>query len=134
MAIGSWDPAAPPAAASDPVSDQTLQRFIRYSRDQQLDELERLLSDSEQRDMAGLMRLEHAIWQRAIADYSDDDLVLLLRFFAVAEHLPGWEAGAKSPVIAIARVLRERGLRLQKPLLLWLRQVNDNRFLPYGPL
>jgi hypothetical protein len=31
-------------------------------------------------------------------------------------------------------MLRQRGERLDKPLLQWLRTVNDNRYLPYGPL
>ena len=58
----------------------------------------------------------------------------LIRFFAVAENLPGWEAGAESPVIPLAKVLRKRGVRLDKELLQWIREVNENRFLPYGPL
>jgi len=53
---------------------------------------------------------------------------------AVAENLPGWEAGQQSPVIPLAKVLRTRGQRLDRDLLQWLREVNDNRFLPYGPL
>jgi hypothetical protein len=52
----------------------------------------------------------------------------------VAENLPGWEAGADSPVIPLAKILRQRGARLDKPLLQWLREVNKNRYLPYGPL
>jgi hypothetical protein len=52
----------------------------------------------------------------------------------VAENLPGWEAGAESPVIPLAKILRQRGTRLEKTLLAWLREVSDNRYLPYGPL
>jgi len=37
-------------------------------------------------------------------------------------------------VIPLAKVLRTRGARLDKAFLQWLRQVSDNRFLPYGPL
>ena len=80
------------------------------------------------------MQTEHSAWLAATQSMTEDDLLHLIRFFAVAENLPGWEAGAKSPVIPLAKSLRKRGARLDKPLLQWLREVNDNRFLPYGPL
>ena len=80
------------------------------------------------------MKLDHELWQNASESMSDDDVLHLLRFFAVAENLPGWEAGAESPVIPLARTLRKRGQRLDKDLLRWLREVSENRYLPYGPL
>ena len=52
----------------------------------------------------------------------------------MAENLSGCEANDKSPVIHISRLLRRRGYRLDKELLLWIRDVNKNRFLPYGAL
>ena len=84
--------------------------------------------------LPALMKIDHNTWRAAAEPLPDDDLLHLIRFFAVAENLPGWEAGADSPVIPLAKILRQRGARLDKPLLQWLREVNDNRYLPYGPL
>ena len=49
------------------------------------------------------------------------------------ETIPGCEAGAKSPVIALARMLRARG-DYPRDLTPWIRRFSSNRFLPYGSL
>ena len=134
MSIGSWDPAAESAAYHQQIEPDTLDRLIGYSREERLAELEQLISGDESQVLAGLMQIEHSAWLEAAENRPEEDLVHLIRFFAVAENLPGWEAGAKSPVIPLARVLRNRGQRLDRSLLQWLREVSDNRFLPYGPL
>lgn len=134
MSLGSWDPAAESAAYHQQIEPATLDRFIAYSRDDHLDQLDQLIQGDESQIMAGLMLIEHSAWLEAAESRPDEDLLHLIRFFAVAENLPGWEAGAKSPVIPLAKALRKRGARLDKDLLRWLREVSDNRFLPYGPL
>ena len=134
MSIGSWDPAAESAAYHQQIEPEILDRFIAYSRDDRLQDLEQLITGDESQVMAGLMQIEHSAWLEAAESRPEDDLLDLIRFFAVAENLPGWEAGAKSPVIPLARALRNRGHRLDRALLQWLREVSDNRFLPYGPL
>jgi hypothetical protein len=134
MTIGSWDPAAESAAYHQQIDPDTLDRLIAYSRKGKLEQLEQLIAGEDSQVLAGLMQIEHGAWLEAAENLQEDDLLDLIRFFAVAENLPGWEAGAKSPVIPLARVLRNRGRRLDKALLQWLREVSDNRFLPYGPL
>ena len=121
MSIGSWDPAAESAAYHQQIEPHTLDRFIAYSRDDRLQELEQLISGDESQVLAGLMQIEHGAWLEAAENRPEDDLT-------------GWEAGSKSPVIPLAKALRNRGHRLDKTLLQWLREVSDNRFLPYGPL
>ena len=133
MALGSWDPDAAQSAAAVSIDPSRLQQFINWSQQQKLDELETLLGDDSQ-SLAGLMRLDSEAWLQAVEDLSSEDIAQLVRFFAVAENLPGWEAGDKSPVIPLARILRQRGDKLDRDFLLWLRPVNKNRFLPYGPL
>lgn len=133
MSLGSWDPAAAQAAVSIEIDSSKLQQFIQWSQQQQLDALEDLLGD-ELQVQAGLMKLDSDAWMNAADGMSSEDIVHLVRFFAVAENLPGWEAGEKSPVIPLARILRQRNDKLDRNFLLWLRSVNDNRFLPYGPL
>lgn len=133
MSLGTWNPEAGSTPAID-LQPQLLDRLASLSRDDRLADLATALTSREQEDMAALMKLDHALWQQAADGLPEEDILHLLRFFAVAENLPGWEAGSQSPVIALAQVLRRRGVRLQRELLTWLREVNENRFLPYGPL
>lgn len=57
-----------------------------------------------------------------------------LRALTLAEEtIAGCEAGAKSPVIALARLLRQRG-DYPADLTAWIKSVSGNRFLPYGSL
>ncbi len=134
MSLGSWDPKLGVSDSTQLLQPSLLQRLIDFDRLDNLSQLEQLLSDDDKQRFAPLMKLDHGLWRDAAQPLADADLLHLIRFFAVAENLPGWEAGAKSPVIPLARTLRQRGARLDKSLLQWLREVNDNRFLPYGPL
>lgn len=84
--------------------------------------------------LAELMVRDLADWDGAVAELEADELVDLVRFFAVAEaQLPGCEAGKRSPAIACARALRARGA-YPSALTPWLRRHSNNRFLPYGSL
>lgn len=134
MSIGSWDPAADEPAHAIQIDPQQLLRFAGWSESDQLDQLEQLLSPIESQQLAGLMHFDAQSWLTAATPLTNAQLHHLIRFFAVAENLPGWEAGEKSPVIPLAKTLRQRGERLDKDFLQWLRSVNNNRFLPYGPL
>ena len=82
-----------------------------------MEQLEQLIANDESQALAGLMHMEHSEWLKAVESLPDDDLLHLIRFFAVAENLPGWEAGERSPVIPLAKTLRRRGVRLEKSLL-----------------
>ena len=134
MSIGSWDPAADAAAHNIAIDSIALQHFIELSKSDQLEQIEQFFQGDESQEFAGLMLLDPAPWLATADSLADEDILHLIRFFAVAENLPGWEAGQTSPVIPLAKTLRKRGVRLDKELLKWLRSVNDNRYLPYGPL
>ena len=134
MSLGSWDPKVEAQSTELLLESDLLRRLIAYSHDEQLAQLEQLLNANDKQRLAGLMKIDPLIWQTAAEPLLENDLLHLIRFFAVAENLPGWEAGATSPVIPLAKILRQRGVRLDKSLLQWLREVNDNRYLPYGPL
>jgi hypothetical protein len=134
MALGTWDPKIDSDSSELLLTSTLLNRLIGYACEDTLMQLEQLLSEEDKQRLAGLMKVEHASWRAAAEPLPDADLLHLIRFFAVAENLPGWEAGAGSPVIPLAKVLRQRGARLDNTLLQWLRQVSDNRYLPYGPL
>jgi hypothetical protein len=134
MALGTWDPNIASTSSELSLDIGLLNRLITYDREDTLPELEQLLSDEDKQRLAGLMKIDHNSWRTAAETLPDTDLIHLIRFFAVAENLAGWEAGADSPVIPLAKLLRQRGARLDKTLLQWLREVSDNRYLPYGPL
>jgi hypothetical protein len=139
MVLGTWDPKIDSDSSELSLTTSLLNRLIGYARDVEgredaLMRLEQLLNEEDKQRLAGLMKIEHGHWHAAAEPMQDADLLHLIRFFAVAENLPGWEAGAVSPVIPLAKVLRQRGARLDKALLQWIRQVSDNRYLPYGPL
>ena len=134
MSLGSWDPKVDAQSTELLLESDLLRRLIAYSTEEQLAQLEQLLNANDKQRLAGLMKIDPLIWQTAAEPLLENDLLHLIRFFAVAENLPGWEAGATSPVIPLAKILRQRGVRLDKSLLQWLREVNDNRYLPYGPL
>jgi len=134
MSLGSWDPKIAPADSALLLQSALLRRLIEFDRKDQLAQLEQLLSAEDKQRFAPLMKIDHDTWRVAAEPLPEVDLLHLIRFFAVAENLPGWEAGADSPVIPLAKILRQRGARLDTPLLQWLREVNNNRYLPYGPL
>ena len=68
------------------------------------------------------------------ADRSSGRLIAWLRVLTLAEEsVPGCDVGAKSPVIVLARMLRERG-DYPPELTAWIKSVSSNRFLPYGSL
>lgn len=133
MSIGSWDPSLTPAQHSE-VDAQLLARFVNLANEQRLDQLDQALSDTEQQQYAPIMQLPFEQWQQATETLDNQSLLALIRFFTKAEGLPGWEAGNKSPVIAITKILKSRGVALEKDLLLWIKSHSNNRFLPNGSL
>jgi len=92
------------------------------------------LSPDEIAKWAGVMKVSAQIWGPLLAAESDARLVRLVKFFTVAEmRLPGWEAGARSPVIRIVAELKRRNA-YPKDLTAWIKANTTNRFLPYGSL
>ena len=92
------------------------------------------LTVGERGELAPLMTAGPEAWAAGIDAMSSAELVGWTRFLTLAEaRLPGFEAGAKSPVILIARVLRNRG-DYPEDLSAWIKANTNNRFLPYGSL
>lgn len=133
MSIGTWS-ADPAASQSITVSEQLLQSFIALTEQQQLDDLSQQLSAQEQADYALLMRQNLAFWQPHVQELSDAEIIALMKFFTKAEQLPGWDAGDQSPVIALGKILKQRGTGINKELSLWIKANSNNRFLPHGSL
>ena len=86
------------------------------------------------RRLREVVSAEAAVRARLFADRPSGQLADWLRVLTLAEEsIPGCEAGPKSPVIALARTLRQRG-DYPDGLTAWIRSVSRNRFLPYGSL
>ena len=133
MAIGSWTPEKEKDTFS--INTQWLQQCIEISRSEQLELLPAPFSEQQQQEHSAFMRFSADQWQAAVADFSSDDLIDLIRFFTRAEKLiSGWDAGKESPAIWINKVLRKRGEKLSRDMLLWIRANTDNRFIPNGGL
>lgn len=131
---GSWDPSSGTSTGAQRPDDATLRRFVAIAQRGALDRLDGEL-DAETRARAGMMTLPESEWREILGDYSESELLDLMRFFTCAEmQLPGWRAGEKSPVIAINRILKSRGCKPGREMLQWIRANSDNRFLPNGPV
>ena len=78
-----------------------------------------------------LMQQEAGAWDEA-REFDDELLVRLIRFFTLAEsQAPGWEAGKRSPVIALVKILKARNA-FDRELRRWIKANTDNRYLPNG--
>ena len=131
MTISSWDPNEKKTSANDQVDSQLLACFIAATKKLPC-ELDTILP-SEQLQQSQIIQASASAWQTAIAEFSNEELVLLIQFFTVIEaQLTSWTAGAKSPAILINRELRRRGEKLNKEILLWIKDNTDNRFIPNG--
>jgi len=125
--VGTWDP-----GDRVTLSEGHLECVRRAGK--HLEDADFGLDEAELRSLAPLMSLDADQWDAAARNEDGRQLVAWIRFFTLAEaRLPGFEAGAKSPVIPLARVLRERG-EYPVDLTAWIRAHSDNRFLPHGSL
>ncbi len=134
MSLGSWDPSTEQSKTDFKPDRTVLEQFVGYSRQEQLDQLEQLLDARQQQLFAEYMQQDKTSWETIAAEIPNEDIEHLMRFFTVAEKLPGWEAGANSPVIWLGKILKQRGIGISKALVLWIKDHSDNRFLPHGPL
>ncbi len=130
MSIGSWSP----NRTTTDITRSMLERLIATAMSNGLDDLDSALSAEDRGALPALMHQESSDWQEAATDLENSDVLALIRLFTVAENLAGCEAGEKSPVIPLAKLLRQRGEKIDRELLLWIREVSKNRYLPYGPL
>ena len=134
MTVGSFDPSKKNSTSE--VNEADLAEFTRAS--QALDQADFDLDELAIARLAPLAR--HAPggggvdWCQVVDSIEDVSIVALIRLFTLAEtRLAGWESGAKSPVVALAAVLRKRDA-YPKDLTKWIKANSSNRFLPYGSL
>ena len=134
MSIGNWDPEAAQGHGAFQLEASLLNRFIEISKNNQLEQLNTLVSSTEQQQQAALMQLDKEQWFDAAEPLTEIEIEHLMRFFTVAEKLSGWEAGAQSPVIWLGKILKKRGVGINRELVLWIKANSDNQYLPHGAL
>ena len=128
MSVGTWDPSGQITELSIAVLDELLAAAGRSG------ENDFGLGPADIERLAGAAHGNRVDWQAAAQRLGDGDLVALVRFYTLAEaRFNSWKAGADSPVIALAKALRERDA-WPADLTAWIRRHTDNRFLPYGSL
>lgn len=134
MSVGAWEPDQTTSEdkAQESIDRALLQRYIAAAQAEA--PLGESLETAEMR-ASHLIRLPAQRWLEESEAWDSEQLWQLIRFFTLAEkQLPGWDAGAESAVIPLAKALRRRKTPLNKEQLLWIKQHSDNRYLPYGPL
>lgn len=82
-----------------------------------------------------VMQKDKAFWQQHTANITPEDIIALIRFFTAAEaDSSAWFGGEHSPVIHLNKILKQRGHRLDKDILAWIKVHSNNQFLPNGPI
>lgn len=128
MSVEPFDP----GALALTLDADVLEELAEASR--RLDETDFGLARERIGALAAVARQdEKADWKSVSAGLGSDELVALVRLYTLAERLPGWEAGPRSPVIALAAELKKRN-DYPDDLTAWIKANTDNRFLPYGSL
>ena len=127
MAVGVWNPEE---SEHKTVDTGLLKRFLVVDPGTggiQEADLESAGVDAEN----GIMKLDASAWQSAEA-LQTEEIVRLVRIFTLVEsQVPGWDAGPKSPVIPLVKLLKKRD-GFTPELRKWIKANTDNRYLPYG--
>ena len=132
MSVNSFDPQQfDPRQASAELGNALVEQVILAAHAQ--DEGAQLhLAEVEVAALAPA--ITHAGWNAVAQDLSTQDLVALIRLFTLGEgQFSSWQAGAKSAVIKLVRVMKARK-KLTPELTAWIKANSDNRFLPHGDL
>ena len=124
--VGSWEPDEPALA--------DVHRKILDAASKALGEPQLGLSAEQQNSIRQAVRASAESWRDFAQEQSSAEIINWIRALTRAEMmLSGFELGARSPVIALIRLLKQRG-EYPDDLTEWVKEHTDNRFLPYGSL
>lgn len=129
MVVDSFDP----SAMSDAVSAEQVRQWLLLAERCVVDDAEGAVTvESAAKELVASL-FGHG-WDNAAADLSDAEIVLLIRLFTVGEmQHASWQVGAKSPVVPLVKVLKQRDA-FDQSLARWIKANTTNRFLPHGDL
>ena len=135
MTTKEWNPDNPAGDSNYTIDITFLKDIIKRMQQQKNDTIDTLLSNEECSTHQPIMTVKKALWLEKTTEFENKELLILLKFFTLAEvTYNGWKADEHSPVIGLAKALRQRGHNLDKALLTWIKDNNPNKFLPFGPL
>ena len=128
MAIGVWEP-----KKENSIDAEKLKEILSFVASSDLIDLKAVLPQSIVQSDSFLMKKEEADWA-CLSEFSDTDLILLVKFFTLVEmQIGGWEGEKTSPVIYIVKVLKKRSA-FEPELRKWIKASTDNRYLPNGAI
>ena len=132
MSVNSFDPQQfDPSQTSIDLGNALVEQAISAANGQDDGAQLRLTADEV---TALAPAVTHVGWSAVAQDLSTEDLVALIRLFTLGEgQFSSWQAGAKSAVIKLARVMKARK-EMTPELTAWIKANTDNRFLPHGDL
>ncbi|MFT5210758.1 MAG: hypothetical protein ACI9CE_002489 [Flavobacterium sp.] len=126
MSIGVWQASGPVT-----VSIEKLKALVTMAKAADLSDLQSTLPKEVITSDSNLMKKQEKDWL-ALDELDDEELVLLSRFFTLAEaQLNDWAGDKLSPVIYIVKVLKKRKL-FDVELRKWIKANTENRYLPNG--
>lgn len=129
MSVGVWKPGGD--AEPRVVSPALLDRFSQFANGLSGAVDPGMLDAAELTNENWVMTAVPTAWEAARALDSDTIISLVRLFTLVEEQVSGWDAGNKSPVISLAKILKERGY-LEADLRKWIKSNTKNRYLPHG--
>lgn len=133
MSVGVWDPdgSTGESAESRSVDQELLKRFSLFAAGLSGAVDAGMLDAAELADQTWVMTVGPTAWGEAASQDSDTIISLVRLFTLVEEQVSGWEAGNKSPVIQLVKVLKARG-DFEAELRKWIKANTKNRYLPHG--
>ena len=131
MSVDTFDPRQF-NAKQKPIAADLLAQAVELATSAVPEDYQVQLSQEQVNLLAPL--LQHPGWNDVAAELDDAAIVSLIRFFTLGEmDHPAWKAEAKSPVVALVRVLKKRKA-MPGDLVSWIKANTTNRFLPHGDL
>ncbi len=135
MTTEVWDPSANNSDKSYTIEQNFLRKIILKIDPDNLDSLNSFLTEKEREIHRPIMLIDKETWFSTADNFTDEELITLIQFFTLAEmHYTNWSAEEKSPVIWLTKLLKKRKKSLDKELLKWIKNNNNNKFLPFGAL
>ena len=129
MSVGMWKPGED--SESRVVELALLGRFVQLAKRLSGALDAGMLDTAELANESWVMMVGPAAWEGVRALDSDATISLIRLFTLLEEQVSGWEAGNKSPVISLVKMLKERG-DFEADLRKWIKSNTKNRYLPYG--
>ena len=129
MSVGVWKPGKD--AESKVVDLALLGRFVQLAKGLSGALDAGMLDTAELANEDWVMTVGPAAWGALRALDSDTTISLIRLFTLLEDQISGWEAGNKSPVIPLVKMLKERG-DFEVDLRKWIKSNTKNRYLPYG--